>query len=112
MHALTGSLLTHRLGSRVLTAADVTTHARSVSAHGFPASFTRSMRQLHLPRAGQRRLRTLVAGVSAKPGTRVTYRKLVTYALSSSAAMLRKYAANLRAYAARVRKAPVSSNAS
>jgi hypothetical protein len=41
-----------------------------------------------------------------------TYRKLVTQALRSSGAILRAYAANLHAYATRVRKAPVSSNAS
>ena len=105
-------LLTARLGSRLLSAADVSAVARSASRRGLSVTLTHVLRQLHVAAGGRRFLRVLIAGVRAAAGTRITYRIVVTQALNSSAAVLRSYAADLHAYALRVRKRPVSSSAS
>ena len=110
--ALRRSTLIARLNAGALTARRLSTLAHSVAAHGLPRSLSQLLHVLGVPAAQQSLLRTQMGSVTAPRGRSITYRALISQALSTTATLLHAYASNLRTYAGQVNRNPVSSNAS
>ena len=83
-----------------------------MAAHGLPRSLSQLLHALGVPAAEQSLLRTQMGSVTAPRGHSITYRALISQALSTTATLLHTYARNLRTYAGQVQKNSVSANAS